>query len=1245
MTKLKHTYLFLIALFLSFSGFTQNILFVGHPKILHYNKLDFNANNQNWSCLQDNRGYMYFANSEGIVIFDGQSWTKIELPNTVAATCLTKDDSGRIYVGGENNIGYITCDSVGDFKFVNFPFILKRKFSDIWRLSFISPHYLAFFAQDSLFIYNLQNSKLKSVGLKNYYGLFTKINNHVTVFGPYKAGYIIPNGKQQLTKINLGNLISQKKHLIVNDLIEAFGDKIFLLRLDSMFLLDKNFNILKKSKAPVHSYTLSRAANDNYIFLNYPRKGLYVLDKNLNIIDLLDKKDGLSFNRNNDIFIDSYNNLWAASDNGIDYIIINSPLSYLDQLFEFDRTRNVCHYKHKFYFLSGFVVKFSPDSVLLNPLKSYKTTYVVKGSQGRNWNVTKLGQFYFLSHNPDILRIEGTQAKYLNLFRTNVWDIKQIPGTKKVLIGTNNGGYIANIHDTTLDSVHKVINGNLRYFILDKNQKLWANIIQDTAFYARIGFNKNFTKAKIEKIYTQKDGIESPYTLTTSYDRFNNLIITSDNKTIKYLDRSKDKFVPLTDITKHFQKKGDELYFIDVDSLGNYWINYVNVNNIKALKYRVYLFRHVKNKLVFEPYYTSSAVYRDYALRNFTYNKRFVFIPNTEGLVIFDYKHKIDTNKFRFNIYLEKIVSTKDNKIIWAGNTLSSSGLLTSVPPKNAQLPYKHNGLAFYIAAPFFENSHSIQFSFFLKGLDKNWTPWTTANYREYTFLREGKYTLQVKAKNIYGVQSPILSYNFAILPPWYRSTLAYIVYALLFFSAIIIGIRLYTYNLRKRNEKLEKLVHERTKEIEMKNVELEQQKEEIQTQAEELADVNQQLQKLSLIAERTDNAVLLTDKDGNFIWVNPGFTRIFGYTLEELKTFISPNIISQRTPEDIKKLIHKSLKERETVEYEAEFTTKDRRNIWVHTTLTPVLDENNEVVNLIVIDSDVTKIKDAEQKIRVQNESIKGSIRYAQAILSSILPLQEEFEQFFETFILFKPRDIVSGDFYWISPLFKNGNTSQQCQFKHPKLKDGDYLFISVIDCTGHGVPGAFMSIIGNRLLDNIINQRKIHNPAAIFEEMDQNLAEIFKHIEESHRDGMSGTLCRLDHICQDQRPVVKVTLTGAKANIFVYKKKTNKLTLIKGVRRTIGQRFIRNVKFENQTFYLEKDDIIFLFTDGYKDQNNKERIRLGIKKFKNILLQNIDLPMKEIGKTLETELNKWMEGTEQRDDITVLGIKIKDL
>ncbi len=1246
MKKTIYISFLLLSLFLYFNTLAQDILFIGHPKILQYTRIDFNANNQSWGFLQDKRGYLYNANTDGVLIYDGQSWTKVQLPNTNIARSLTMDDSGRIYVAGLNNIGFLTCDSIGEFKFVNFPFAETRNLGEIWQLTFVRPGHLAFITTDSLYLYNLKSKKLKAIARGRFYPYFIHINGKIAIFGPSTLAYITPGQKTILSKVNLDKrLVDPKKRLVINDILQAFGDKILFLRLDSIFLLDKDFHIIKKAKAPYHVYTYSHAATRDYAILSYPNKGLFIIDKNLKVVNFLDKKAGLGANTHNSLFIDSFGNLWIASDNSIDYVILNSPLSYLDNLYDFDRNRDIFHFKDKFYFIGSYNVKYSPDSILLNPFNSFKTTFMVKGSEGQSWKARKINNHYFITHNTDIFRIDDSLASFLNLFRFNVWDLQQIPNTNKVLIGTSLGGYIATISKDTFNDIKKVINGDIRYYVVDKHQKIWAVINSDSSFFARLSFDSSFSKTHIEKIYNKNDGVEDPYNLYVNYDSQRDRIIISDNKTIKYLDTSKDKFIEFKEITKYFTDPGDELYFVYADTKGNYWVNYVNTNKIKPLKYRIYLFKYRKGKLIFTPYFTGSAIYRDYALNGYTYKKRFVFLPSTNGIVVFDYLHNIDITKFRFNVYLRKIISTRDNSLLWAGNTLNNKGELTSQPPQGIKYRYKHNGLAFYAAAPFFENSESILYSFKLEGLDKDWSPWTTINYREYPFLREGKYTLRIKAKNIYGVESSMITFHFQIAPPWYRSTVAYIIYILILIGLIIVGIRLYTYNLRKRNEKLEKLVRERTREIEMKNIELEQQKEEIQAQAEELAEVNQQLQKLSLIAERTNNAVLLTDKDGNFIWVNPGFTKIFGYTLEELKTLISPNIISQRTPDHIKKLINKSLKEKKTVEYEAQFTTKDGRKIWVHTTLTPVLDENNEVVNLIVIDSDVTKIKEAEQKIRIQNESIKGSIRYAQALQSNILPLKEEFNQYFETFILYKPRDIVSGDFYWISPVFTDSKLSNtQCPVNNQKLKAGDYFFVSVIDCTGHGVPGAFMSIIGNRLLDNIINQNKIHSPARVFEEMDKKLADIFKHTEESHRDGMSGSLCRMDVLCQeDNNPALKITFSGAKANILVYKKKTNKLTLIRGIRRTIGQKFFQQVSFENQVFFLENNDIIFLFTDGYKDQNNNERVRLGMKKFQQIILENIDRPMEELKNELEAFLLDWMKGTEQRDDITVIGLRIK--
>ncbi len=1243
----KNNYIFLIIYLIIFQlpATAQKILYPGAPKIFHYSRDDYNANQQNWDFIQDDRGYLYIANTEGLLIYDGKIWQLLPLPNTNIVRTLTKDDKGRIYIAGYDNIGYLANDSLGNIKFVNFDFVKKHHLENIWNLKYLQPDKLIFTTSDSIYTYNLITKELKSLARQTYM-ILTKINRQLYFY--YRHIYTLDTVHNKLTISKLDSVIpNNTPQRLINTLISLGHDNILIFTLDSIYLINKkNYQILKKRKADQYRIIDAATSDSLFAYVNYQRNGIYVYDRNLNLVNVFDKKTGLSANSFFVLFIDQYKNLWTGGENGIDYVILNSPLSYLDKRFDFEMTRRSFHLRDRFYFMTTHIIKYIPDSILFNPTVTYKKSYEIPQTQGQNWDALDLGHFYAIAHNTGIIIISPDSTFSIEpLNNINIWQINKIPGTNYIFIGTNQGAYTAKYNDKTLYDFQKVADGNFRYFAIDKNQTFWGSIISDTAIYIKAKLVDNYSKFDTLEIFGKQQGVTDPYNTYTIYDSIHNRIILDENYTIKFYDTIKNKFLELKDITKHFPEKGRELYLAYVDKYGNYWVNYVNTKLPTGLKFRIYLFQYRKNRLVFSPYLTASAIRRDYALSGYTFNNHFVFLNSTKGPVIFDYLHPVDLTRQRFPIFIRKIISAKDNSLIWGGFQTDSNGRFIAKAAPRLKLDFKHNGIIFYFAAPFFENPDLIQYSYKLEGLDDSWSPWTKANYKEYPFLHEGKYTLRVKAKNIYGVESPELTYHFQVAPPWYRSTAAYIGYFILLLSLIIISIRLYTYNLRRRNERLEQIIKERTREIEMKNIELEQQKEEIQAQAEELADINQELEKLSLIAEKTDNAVLLTDKDGNFIWVNPGFTRIFGYTLEELKLQVSPNIIGEKTDPRIKKIINKCKEKKTTVEYETRFRTKDGRLIWVHTTLTPVLDEDGNVVNLIAIDSDITKLKEAEEKIKIQNENIKGSIRYAQAIQKSILPLKEEFERFFETFILYLPRDIVSGDFYWISNLFHNTNVNTNCQAQHPYFKPGDYLFVSVIDCTGHGVPGAFMSIIGNRMLDNFINQNQIHNPAEVFNKMDETLANIFKHTQESHRDGMAGTLCRFDKICADDQPRIKVTFAGAKTNILVYQHKKNKLTLLRGIRRSIGQKIYKAIDFENQTFYLSQGDIIFLYTDGYKDQNNQERQRFGTKRFQKVIQENIHLPMDQLKEKLEQALQEWMQNTEQRDDITVIGLKIIQL
>nr|MCU0393503.1 SpoIIE family protein phosphatase [Thermoflexibacter sp.] len=220
--------------------------------------------------------------------------------------------------------------------------------------------------------------------------------------------------------------------------------------------------------------------------------------------------------------------------------------------------------------------------------------------------------------------------------------------------------------------------------------------------------------------------------------------------------------------------------------------------------------------------------------------------------------------------------------------------------------------------------------------------------------------------------------------------------------------------------------------------------------------------------------------------------------------------------------------------------------------------------------------------------------------------------------------KDIVSGDFYWLLPL------------EHAT-------FLALVDCTGHGVPGAFMSLIGNNSLNEIVNQKNIYSPAQILEELNNSIRKALRQAHTDNDDGMDVALCAISKPDQDGQ--IKVTFAGAKRNMIYYNQNESKELLeIKGDKKTVGGFFKENriTQFTNQEVILQKGDIIYLFTDGLTDQTNPQQEKLGSVKLKELLKENLHLSLDQQQTTILQELNLHRQDADQRDDMTLIGIKL---
>jgi len=461
----------------------------------------------------------------------------------------------------------------------------------------------------------------------------------------------------------------------------------------------------------------------------------------------------------------------------------------------------------------------------------------------------------------------------------------------------------------------------------------------------------------------------------------------------------------------------------------------------------------------------------------------------------------------------------------------------------------------------------------------------------------------------------------------------SYIIYISMSFILLFVGLVFFIY----RSYKIKK---EANIELEKKNFEIHRQKEEIEIQALQLELNNMELEKLSIVASETDNAVVIMDAEGYYIWVNDGYQRLFGYNFDELMN-INNNIINTSTSENIKNLVKRAINKKESVIFENLARTKTGKELWIQTTLTPIFDQNNQIKKLVAIDSDISRIKEYEKEIleqrdqlKFQNENITASIKYAKTIQQAILPQRETLLSAFESFLIFRPKDIVSGDFYWFS-----------------RFDDENKIFMAVVDCTGHGVPGAFMSMIGNRLLNEIVNERRVFEPNKILEYLNVNIQKALMQSRTSNNDGMDVCLCAIEKKSNSSSEnfdstKIKVTFAGAKRPLYFKTSDKDNIQSIKGDVRTIGgkERLLKVevFPFTNHEIWFNKGDMIYLTSDGLVDQNSPTRKRFGYERMFEALISNITASMEEQGATLEKALDKHQAGAEQRDDITMIGIRL---
>ena len=263
--------------------------------------------------------------------------------------------------------------------------------------------------------------------------------------------------------------------------------------------------------------------------------------------------------------------------------------------------------------------------------------------------------------------------------------------------------------------------------------------------------------------------------------------------------------------------------------------------------------------------------------------------------------------------------------------------------------------------------------------------------------------------------------------------------------------------------------------------------------------------------------------------------------------------------------------------------------------------------------------LKSQNEIIEEKNKDITDSINYAKRLQTAILPPKDLVNSILpEHFIIYQPKDIVSGDFYWVS---------------HHDSK----IMVAAIDCTGHGVPGALLSIVGHNAINQTVNELGILQPAKVLDSMNTLIKKILHQDKGSDiRDGMDMALCTFD------KTTNTLEYSGANNPVFILSE--GKLNIIKGSKLTVGS--MEEEKVEppiNHSIKLKKGDCFYIFSDGYADQfGGKDNKKFKTSKFQELLISLNGKSMQEQEKSLFQAFKDWKGNNEQVDDVLIIGIRV---
>jgi ligand-binding sensor domain-containing protein/DNA-binding CsgD family transcriptional regulator len=776
----------LLLLLIPFNLLAQNT--IGLPDAINYDKQEYNAGLQNWDIRQDKNGIIYVANNEGLLTFDGRYWNLFPLPNKTIVRSIEIGSDNKIYVGGQDELGYFSPTENGRLSYHSLiPLINKqnKSFGDVWDIVRINQN---IFFRTPTKIFKLINGKIATYKASREW-TFMGASRGVLYAHDYNSGLLkfendtwIPILRQEELPKNdpITSIVPVREN---QSIITTLKNGLFLLS-DEGLTKVKTFNQKLFENERIYAAT---SINKNWLALATSNGGVYIIDWQGNIIQRFSKVEGLQNNNVLSIFLDQQQNLWLGLDNGIDFIAYDSPIKQINPILQ-DGSGYAALIFDNQLFLGTSNGLYSVALGNSKDLSFNKGNFrVIENSKGQTWGLSRINKDLLLGHHEGAFLIKNNKTVQISDLR-GYWNFLPLSGAfgkAQMVAGTYDGLVLFNNINEKFVPEQKIpaFTESSRFIAMDNEGFLWVSHPYHGVYKISQSGSAKFSI----NTYTQKNGL--PSNVNNHVYKIKNEVLVATEKGVYTYNKVKKSFEP----SSYYQKLlGDKsLRYMKEDGSGNIWF-------IREKTLGVIDFTGEKPKIIYLPELNNKML----SGFEFIYpiNQNNIFIGGEKGFFNVNFeKYKQTIPKLKVQVRTVRINNQTDS-LLFGGfyNTVQKDQAIPDISNnwKTIQIEF---------SSPLFGFQSNIEYSYRLKEFDKTWSEWTKRTEKEYTNLPAGDYAFEVKARNNLGNESEVSSYSFHVLPPWYQTFIAKIFYLCLIVSSII-GL----YKLQERKLELQQEKHQK---------------------------------------------------------------------------------------------------------------------------------------------------------------------------------------------------------------------------------------------------------------------------------------------------------------------------------------------------------------------------------------------------------------------------------------------------